>query len=51
MHLKRALASTEIDVVISQTRASEAPVAERARCAGWVRNVENVASFATSLTN
>ena len=49
-HLKRTLTSTETDVVISQTCASEAMAAERARRAGWLGTVENAASFATSLT-
>jgi hypothetical protein len=48
-HLKRTLASAEIDVVISQTCASEAMAAERARRAAWQRTFENAASVATSL--
>jgi hypothetical protein len=38
------------DVVIPQTCASEAMVAERARRAAW-HTVENAASFTTSLAH
>jgi hypothetical protein len=40
--------SAEIDVVISQTRASEALAAERTGRAVWRRTAESAASFATS---
>ena len=44
-HLKRTLTSTETDVVISQTCASEAMAAERACCAAWRQVIERVAEI------
>jgi hypothetical protein len=50
-HPQRTLNASEIDVVVSQTCASEAMAAEQARRTVWRHTLENSENFAVSLTN